>query len=172
MSSAELGRVLGGDSALKSLLRKAIDQEKAGAVIPQEVMQFGLLGSAMVIATGLLALILPSAESIRNGDFFWILGSVAAGLDSVMGTVATEALIGVGGLLLLDVCLMRVRTSWRWRSVVVAQVMAGGLAGAFGTIFLALVVLNIAIWIVIYALTFIVIGGIIVSLAVANLGSD
>jgi hypothetical protein len=159
-------------SALKSLLRRSIEHEEAGGVISGDVMEFGFVASGIVIAGGLLTFILPSAASIRHGDFFWVLGSPAASLDALMGFAAAPAIICGGALLVLDACLMRVRTSWRWRYVVVAQAVAGCIAGVFCTLFLALVILNAVIWIVIYALIFVIIGAIIVSLVSANTGND
>ena len=65
-------------SALGGFLSGSIIYEKAGAVIPRDLLQFGFLGSIVVIVTGILALIVPSPESIRSGDFYLVLGGTAA----------------------------------------------------------------------------------------------
>ena len=145
-------------SALRALLDHAIPYEKAGAVIPHDLLQFGLLGSGIVIATGLLALTLPDSAAIRHSDFYLVLGSLTASLDTVMGRAASPALICGGILLVLDACLMQVRTSSAWRYTVVAQAIAGGIGGAFCTVFLALIILNLAIWIAIIALAVVILG--------------
>jgi hypothetical protein len=165
MSSTDLVAAPYEDSALKSLLRKATGYEKAGAVIPGGLMQFGLLGSTLIIATGLLALILPGATSIRRSGFYLVLGGPTASLGSIMGHVAILALICGGSLLVIDAGLMQVRTSEYWRYVVVAQAVAGGIGGAFCTIFLALVILNLAIWIALFALGLMIIFMIIGAMA-------
>jgi hypothetical protein len=140
------------DSALASLLRGAIPYERAGAVVPRELLQFGLYGSAIVIITGLLALTLPGADAIRHSGFYLVLGSVLANLDSLMGALAGPAIIFGGALLIVDAYLMQVRTSAKWRSVVVIQAGVGGAGGIMATLFLALIILNLAIWIAIIAL--------------------
>lgn len=144
------------DDALQSLLERMGPYGKT-ALIPYDLLQFGIYGSAIVIITGLFALTLPSAAAIRHSDFYLILGDVTAGLDSFMGTVAAPMIIFGGTLLVLDAGLMLVRTSARWRSVVVIQALAGGAGGFICTFFLALVILNLAIWIAIVALALVLV---------------
>ena len=59
---------------------------------------------------------------------------------------------------MLDAYLMLVRTSARWRSVVVVQAAVGGTGGAICAIFLALMILNLAIWVAIVALALVLLG--------------
>ena len=146
------------ESALTSLLRRAVPYEKAGAVIPRDLLAFGLFGSSIIIATGLFALLLPDAAAIRHSGFYLLLGGFTANLDSLMGHAVSPALICGGTLLVLDACLMQVRTSERWRYVIVAQAAAGGIGGAFATVFLALVVLNLVVWLALFALALMVLG--------------
>jgi hypothetical protein len=136
-----------GPSALADFLGRTTIYETAGAVIPFDLLRFGLLGSVAVIATGLLALVFPSAEAIRGGDFFLVLGDEAAGIAALLRALAGPAIVVGLGLLVLDLYLLRTPTSERWRTAVVAQAAAGGIGGALGTLFVALLVLNLAIWI-------------------------
>lgn len=152
------------DDALQSLLRRIGDYGKT-AVIPYDLLQFGLYGSVVVIVTGLFALILPGAASIRHSHFYLVLGSETASVVSLMRALAIPAIISGGCLLLLDACLMQVHTSARWRSMVVIQAAAGGVGGVICTIFLALVILNLAIWIVIMALMLMLVGVILGAIA-------
>lgn len=148
MSSPDLLPVpTGDDNALRSLLNRAVPYEKAGAVIPFDLIRFGLLGSIVVICTGLLALIMPSAESVRDGGFYLVLGGLAAEVTSLMKALAVPGILFGTCLLGLDIYLMKVRTSERSRSVVAAQAAMGGASGTVCTVFLALFVLNLAIWI-------------------------
>jgi hypothetical protein len=147
-----------GHSALKSLLERSVIYEKAGAVIPHDLLQFGLFGSGLIVAAGLLALILPSAYSIQHGGFFLLLGSTTASLDSFMGSLAAPAFIVGGGLLVLDACLMLVRTSQSWRAAIVLQAALGGSGGLVCAAFLALVAFNLALWILIVTAALMVIG--------------
>ena len=147
------------DSALKSLIRGAVDYEGAGRVLPLDLLQFGLLGSAFVVLAGVIGLALPSAHSIQHSGFFLLFGSTTASLDSFIGAAAAPAMIFGGSLLLLDAYLMQVRTSGSWvHSAVVAQAAAGGGVGIVCTAFLALIVLNLGLWIAIFALVLILIG--------------
>jgi hypothetical protein len=139
----------GGGSALKDFLSHTTIYEKAGAVLPRDLVQFGLLGSGAVILGGLVALLLPDPNSIRMGGFFLVLGPMEAGLAGFMHALAVPAI--VCGLLLLglDVYLTRVPTNEHWRWAVVGQAAAGGVGGGLGVLFLALALLNLAIWIAI-----------------------
>lgn len=145
------GSSASGGSALKDLLAHSVVYEKAGAVIPRDLLQFGLFGSIVVIVTGLLALVLPDPASISRGEFFLVLGSTAASLDSLMHGLAIPAIVCGVLLLGLDIYLMQVPTSEQWRWAVVGQAAAGGAGGVLCVVFLALVVLNIALWIAICA---------------------
>jgi hypothetical protein len=159
MSSANLTPVPDdGDNALGSLLRRSIIHELAGSVVPGDLLQVGLFGSIIVIVAGLFALILPSATSISHSGFYLVLGSTIASVASLMRVVATPALIAGGSLLVLDAYLMLVRTSARWRSVVVVQAALGGAGGLVAIAFLALVFVNLAIWVIIITLALMVVG--------------
>ena len=59
---------------------------------------------------------------------------------------------------MFDAYLMLGRTSAPWRFMVVVQAAIGGIGGVICMIFLALVILNLAIWIVIVVLALMVIG--------------
>lgn len=150
--------------ALGTLLSRVVDYEKAGAVISEDLLKFGLAASALVIATGLLALALPSPDAIRHGHFFLLLGGAAADLKSLIDALALPA-IGCGvALIVLDLVLMGVRTTARWRTAVVAQAVVGGVAGTLCTLLLALIALNLAIWIALMVLLGALFALIIVSL--------
>jgi hypothetical protein len=138
-------------SALGGFLNRCTDYEKAGAVIPRDLLQFGLVGSIVVIVTGILAFIVPSPESIRQGDFYLVLGGTAADIGEIMRALAVPAILCGLALLGLDLYLMEGRRSEHWRGAVVAQAAAGGLGGFVGVIFLALILLNLVLWILIAA---------------------
>lgn len=165
MPSTNLAHQAADSSALESLLRRSVIYEKAGAAIPRDLLRFGLHGSTICIATGLLALLFPSAASIRHGDFFLILGTPAADIQSVMHSAAIPLIASGVALLLLDLYLMRGHRSEHWRSAVVAQAAAGGIGGLVGTVFLALVIINLVLWIVVAAACLAMLVGILASLA-------
>jgi hypothetical protein len=158
MSSTDLTSTPGFDSALKSLLSRAIPYEKAGSYIPEDVLAYGLFGSLFVILTPLLTLALPSANSIRQSGFYLVLGKTIASLASFSFAAALPTAICGGVLLVTNLCLGVIRGPWGLRYVVVLQTAAGGITGAFCTVFLALVILNLAIWIGIGILGLMVIG--------------
>ncbi len=160
-STDPVPRSRGGGSALESLLSRSVIHEKAGAVIPRDLLRFGLYGSIVCIATGLLALLFPTADSIRHGDFFLILATPAADLQSVMHAAAIPLIVCGVALLALDPYLMQGRRSEHWRSAVVAQAATG----AVGTVFLALVIINLVLWIVIAAFCLTMLCGLIASRA-------
>jgi hypothetical protein len=165
MNTNDLTPRPGDRSALDSLLEKVTPYEKVGAVIPFDLLQFGLFGSVITIVTGLLALAMPGADSIRSSDFYLLLGGVVASLVTLTRALAGPAIIFGGALLVLDAVLMTVRTSARWRSVIVLQAAAGGLGGVLATAFLALVILNLVIWIALAALVLMAIGALLAVLA-------
>jgi hypothetical protein len=137
------------DNALRLLLNRAISYENAGAVIPLDLLRFGFLGSIIVIATGIIALILPGADAVRHSDFFLVLGGLAANVTTLMKALALPAILFGTCLLGVDIYLMKVRTPESSRFIVIAQAAMGGAGGAICTTFLALLVLNFFIWIVI-----------------------
>ncbi len=152
MSQSDLAHRPAADGALSSFLARSVVYEKAGAVIPRDLVQFGLLASGAVFVTGLMALLLPGAASIRHGGFFLLFASQEAGLETLMHTLALPAIFLASALFALDVCLMKGRRSERWRSAIVAQAVAGGVGGVICTLFLALLILNLAIWIALIGL--------------------
>jgi hypothetical protein len=108
MSSTDLGPRSGeGDSALEVFLSRSVIHELAGAAIPRDLLRFGLYGSIVVIATGVLGLAFPGANSIRRGSFFLILGIPAADMQTIMHVVAIPLIACGVELLLLDLYLMQ-----------------------------------------------------------------
>jgi hypothetical protein len=153
MASRQLApRVVEADeSPLEAFLRRSVIYEKAGAFIPRDLLNFGLYGSAIVTVTGLLALLFPSPDSIRHSGFFLVLGASAANLEAIMHSLAIPAICCGLALLALDLYLTQGRRSEHWRTAVVAQAAAGGVGGILSIIFLALMLLNLVIWILIVA---------------------
>lgn len=135
-------------SALKSLLERAVPYEKAGWIMPRPVVALGMIGSGVMIGSGLLAIIFPSPQSVSHGAFFLLFASEAAGLESFMRIVALPAIVAGLGLLALNFYLMKARTGAPGRYVVAGQAVAGSVGGVISGLFLALVVLNLVIWIV------------------------
>jgi hypothetical protein len=106
----------------------------------------------------LFALILPSTTSISHSGFYLVLGTTIAQVASFMRVVAAPALIIGGSLLVFDAYLMLGRTSAPWRSMVVIQAVLGGTGGLVAVAFLALVAVNLVIWVAIVVLALMVIG--------------
>jgi hypothetical protein len=139
-------------SALDSLLDKVIPHETIGATVSFDLLQFGLYGSIIVIVTALLALAMPGAESIRHSGFYLLFGGAVADLVTFLRALAVPAVTFGGMLLILDAVLLTVRTpSWS-RSLITLQAAAGTFSGVVATAFLALLLLNLVIWIVIMVL--------------------
>jgi hypothetical protein len=135
------------DSALKSLLRHADVHDKA--VIPTDLLQFGLYGSLIVIATGMFALALPSAHTMSHGGFVLLFKGAVGGLTSFVGALAVPALLFGFALLGLDLYLMQVPTKAHSRVAIVAQAAAGGVSATVCAIFVALLLVNLLIWLLI-----------------------
>lgn len=152
-------------SALKSLLDAAIDYDRAGAVMPAALVLVGAAGAALVIGTGLFALAMPSAEAIESDHFFLLLGGWVAGLDSFLGSLASDFLIAGGALVALDAALLRLRTPWYWRYVIVIQLAAGFIACLFCSAVLALVLFNLGVWLALIALVLAIIGVLLSAMA-------
>lgn len=154
-----------GGSALDAFLSRSVIYERAGAVIPRDLLRFGLYGTIIIIATGALALVFPTAPAIRHGQFFLLFATQAASMETVMHAAAIPLIASGVALLVLDVYLMQGRHSEQWRSAVVAQAAAGGVGGVVATVFLALVILNLMLWIAICAVVGIGIAGAITAAA-------
>jgi hypothetical protein len=155
----------GEEDALGSLLGRITVHERAGAVVPTDLLQFGFYASAITIATGVLALLWSDPESVRHGGFYLVLGGASATMTSLMKALAVPAICAGVLLLGVDLFLMKVRTSARWRAVIVGQAALGGAVGLIGTFFLALVLLNLVLWILIVMLALAVIGVFFAALA-------
>ena len=136
-------------SALSDFLSHVETHSKG--IIPRDLIQFGLYGSAVMILTSLIALCFPSPHSISHGEFFLLFGRIAAGLAGFLHALAIPGLIA--GILLVgvDVYLAQVPTTEHSRWVVIGQAAAGGFGGTIGVLFLALFLFNLALWIVIMA---------------------
>jgi hypothetical protein len=151
MARSDLGRWSGasGRSALGDFLDH-VDIYNKG-VIPRDLVQLGLYGSTVMILTGLVALVIPSPHSISQGELFLLFASIGAGLAGFLQVLAVPAILF--GLLLLgiDVYLSQVPTGERSRWIVVGQATAGGIGGGIGVLFLALVIFNVVLWLVIIA---------------------
>lgn len=153
------------DNALRSMLSRVTSHEGAGAAIPFDLLRFGLVGSIVVVATGLLALILPGADSVRHSDFYLVLGGLAADITLLVKALAIPAIIAGVSLLVLDIYLMQARTSARSRPIIVAQAAMGGTGGVICTALLALLVLNLVIWITLIMLCLVLVGIIVAGIA-------
>ncbi len=95
-------------------------------------MRFRLYGSIVCIATGLLALLFPTADSIRHGGFFPVLATPAADLQSVMHAAAIPLIVCGVALLALDPYLMQggapstgAPQSWRRRPLALSVAPSG-----------------------------------------------
>ena len=152
-------------SALRSLLDQSVIYEKAGGVMPMGLVLFGFYGAGLLVASGLLAFILPSPHAIGHGGFFLLLRGEAAGLDSVMRTIALPGVLCGLALIGLDVFLSYVRTSNAWRSAIIGQTLIGAASGALAIIFIASVILNLVIWLLIIAAFVFAIGAMLAGLA-------
>ncbi len=147
------------DSALKSLLARAAVHNKA--VIPTDLVQFGLYGSAIVIVTALLALAMPSADSISHSSLYLVLGSTVGDVVSFARELAVPSLIFGFALLGVDLYLMNVPTRAHSRATIVTQAAAGGVSATLCAVFLALLVINLVIWAFIVAACLMALGAVI-----------
>jgi hypothetical protein len=156
-----------GSSALSDFLKHTKIYDVTKAVMPKDLVQFGLYGSGVLMATALIALLLPDPSSIRStqvsfiihAHLFFVGRALEATIVGLLQALAIPAIVASVVLLALDIYLMQVPTSQEWRYAVVGQAVAGGLNGVLGVIFLALLLFNLAMWI---AMTCLIIGGCLV----------
>jgi hypothetical protein len=135
-------------SALQDLLSHVVPYELAGGPIPRRLLLFGVLGSVLLLATGLLALILPAPGVIRSSQFFWFEAPAAATVVGWMQAIALPAVAVGGAMLVVDSYLANGNRSEHWRPVVGAQSVVGNLSGVLSAVFLAFVLFIIVIYIV------------------------
>ena len=158
MTSTDLVPSSPGDSsgsALRDFLSHAVIYGNR-ALMPRDLVQFGLMGSGLAILASVIALALPDPASIEHAHgpmfhahFFLILGSVAGGLVGLLQALAVPAIVCGVMLLGLDIYFMRVPTTEEWRWAIVGQAAAGGLGAGIGILFFALLILNVVVWLVI-----------------------
>ncbi|MBJ7469800.1 MAG: hypothetical protein JHD16_00790 [Solirubrobacteraceae bacterium] len=151
-------------SPLGAFLRSATSHQRAGGPIPIDVLRYGIIGSAVVILTGVVALLLPPAPDLSSSGFFLLLGRQVSWIVEFAKHLAVPA-IGCGlALLCLDLYLMRAPSGRYSRAFVVGQAVAGGALGALGAVFLALVALNMVLWVVIVTAILVVVVGTLAAL--------
>ncbi len=136
-------------SALQDFLGRSVIYERAGAAIPRDLLRFGLYSAAVIVGTGILALVLPSPTHVRHGGFFLLFASQAAGLTSVIQSLAVPLIVLGGTLALLDAFLAQGRRASGWRSVIVAQAAVGGAGGFMSGAVAALVLISLLLWVLI-----------------------
>jgi hypothetical protein len=148
-----------GNSALTDFLKHTKDYLTDKAVMPADLVRFGLYGAGIMILAGLIALALPDPSTLRHmhawlfhAHFFVFFRSISAGLDGFAHALAVPAIVCGVLLLVLDAFLTQIPTTERWRLAVVGQAAAGGVGAGLGVILLALFIINLAIWIVLTAL--------------------
>lgn len=161
---------LARDAAVHS--RLAASAEWAQDNDDDDVWQIGVYGAGAVIASGILALIFPSSESILRGSFTQILRVQAADLEAAMTPYAVPAIVGGIALLAIDLVLWLARDWVPARKVVVAttvaQAVLGGVAVIAPVIFGGLLLINLVVWIAETILVFAVVGLIIFGLFAAS----
>ncbi len=143
----------------------------ADSALPLELVRNAAIGALIVLAGALLAAVLvPSAESIRDGGFFVVGGETtadwAAGLKAAAGPLAALA----AALAALDAYLWQRQPTGEWcRYACVAQPWLG--LGALGgwLVFVIAVIINLAFWaFVIGALVAVFFGALAIALMVAS----
>lgn len=137
------------ESALSSLLKHARVYELAGAPIPHSLLLYGVVGSAVMLLTGLFALVLPAPEAIHHSSFFWFMKSPAASVVSWMQAIAIPSVIIGLLMLLVDHYVASGRRSEFWRGVIVTQSVVGTISGLVCALFLALVLFILVVYILI-----------------------
>jgi hypothetical protein len=167
-ASKSPSRRTGEGSALRDLLEHSLIHERAGAAIPRDLMQFGFYGAAIITATGLLALALPTNPSALHSHsfhgFFLVLDGPAGDIGASLHSIAIPLIVLGVGLLVLDVILSRGARSAGWRPVVVAQAAVGGVGGVIPAVFIVIALINLVIWVLFIAAVLGLIGLIIAGL--------
>jgi len=143
-------------SALKSLLDHSVPYEKAGAPLPFDLAQFGFLGGGLLVACALAGLIAPQPATIEQGGLFLILGGLAAGIAQFLREIAPAALLTGLGFALVDLLLLGTPSGEWSRWLVTAQLVAGIGVASPAVLAIAVVALNIALWVAIIAVVFLV----------------
>lgn len=135
------------ENALLGLLARSVVHEQAGAPIPMDLLRFGFLAAAALLATALIGALLPSPVVVARAHFFLLLGGVAATFTGVLQALVPFALALGCGLLALDFFLASGRRHAVWRYVIVAQAALGAAGLGLDGVLLAIVLFDLALWI-------------------------
>jgi hypothetical protein len=151
----------GDGSALRTFLnRYSTVYEEEGAVIPWSVMRYGVFSCTVMIGLGLFGLPMTGG----HGKFFIAFGAAAGGLASALhGLAVPWILLGLAALG-LDVYLLKVPTTGEWRAAVPIELALAAVQVTLAVLLLAIVVFNLAIWIVIGIAILAVIGVLLMAL--------
>lgn len=150
-------------SAFEDFMRHVVPWNKYR--IPTPILVFGLVGSVLVLATGLLALVLPSADAIRTSGFFWFLAEPVATLVSWMHVMALPFVgLGMVALAIDAYAASGPRTAF-WRHAVEVESYVGAAGGIFSALFLTAVVFILIVYVVLAILAIVACGFLLVGLA-------
>jgi hypothetical protein len=135
------------DNALLGLLARSVVHEQAGAPIPSDLLRFGFLAGAALLATAVIGALMPSPALVHHAHFLLLFGGVAATLTGVLQALMPFTLALGCGLSVLNLCLASGRRHAAWRIAIVGQAALGaaglGLDGALA----AIVLFDLALWI-------------------------
>jgi hypothetical protein len=141
-------------SALDDFLQRAVAYENAGAELPRRLLGYAALGATCLVATAALFAMLPDPQAAHRSGLLLIGKGVGDVLLSIArGLVLPLAVVGVV-LLVLDGVLFVGGGTRRlgWHYAVAAQPFVGGVGLGVGALLLALVVINVVIWLLFVAL--------------------
>ena len=150
-------------SAFEDFMRHVVPWNKFR--IPRTILLFGLAGSVLVLATGLLALVLPSADAIRSSGFFWFLTEPVTTLVSWMHFMAL-AFVGIGLVALaIDAYAASGPRTAFWRYAVEVESYVGAAGGVISVLFLTAVVFILVVYVVLAIVAIVAVGFLLVGLA-------
>jgi len=134
-------------SALDAFLDKTVTYERMPTRIPRTVVALGAGGGALMLVDGLVGMAVGTQDA-RTNSFFLVGGDAISSILS--WTAAFAGPLAIAGLIALvaNAAMLAIPGGWSPRIVCYLEPAVGGAAGLVWLCVIAVVVINLAIWIV------------------------
>lgn len=148
MSTKELPR-----ATLSQLLERAVPYERWRAPLDRRLQMLTLLALAALAADALFVIVLaPALLSWSHSGFFLVAGGILHGLTSwVVAYAPLLLLLNLGALALFCMLLRRTRGlqtgTLTWQRAALAEVAAGAAGALPMAVSLAIILLNLILWV-------------------------
>lgn len=134
-------------SALDAFLDKTVTYERMPTRVPRTVVALGAVGGGIMLADGVVGMVVGTQDT-RTNSFFLVGGHA---LSSILAwTAAFAGPLAIAGLIALvaNAAMLVIPGGWSPRIVCYLEPAVGGAVGLVWLCVIAVVLINLAIWII------------------------